>query len=77
MGGNLHTPVRDLWRAVAFSCKKRGFCPSCCGRRMADTAGCSLNAPSGPELIRIRADRQPEWTPSSVEGRANDPPGAA
>ena len=25
-------------RAVAFSCKKRGFCPSCCGRRMADTA---------------------------------------
>ena len=25
-------------RAVAFSCKKRGFCPSCSGRRMADTA---------------------------------------
>ena len=25
-------------RAVAFSRKKRGFCPSCCGRRMADTA---------------------------------------
>jgi hypothetical protein len=23
---------------VAFSCKGRGFCPSCCGRRMADTA---------------------------------------
>ena len=23
---------------VAFSCKRRGFCPSCCGRRMADTA---------------------------------------
>jgi hypothetical protein len=23
---------------VAFSCKKRGFCPSCLGRRMADTA---------------------------------------
>ena len=23
---------------VAFSCKKRGFCPSCCGRRMAQTA---------------------------------------
>jgi hypothetical protein len=23
---------------VAFSCKKRGFCPSCCGRRMAETA---------------------------------------
>ena len=25
-------------RAVAFSCKKRGFCTSCTGRRMADTA---------------------------------------
>jgi hypothetical protein len=24
--------------AVAFSCKKRGFCPSCAGRRMAETA---------------------------------------
>ena len=24
---------------VAFSCKGRGFCPSCCGRRMADLAG--------------------------------------
>ncbi|MCB0386207.1 MAG: transposase, partial [Bdellovibrionales bacterium] len=23
---------------VAFSCKKRGFCPSCCSRRMNDTA---------------------------------------
>ena len=25
-------------RAVAFSCKCRGFCPSCMGRRMVDTA---------------------------------------
>ena len=25
-------------RVVAFSCQKRGFCPSCLGRRMADTA---------------------------------------
>ena len=25
-------------RIVAFSCTKRGFCPSCTGRRMADTA---------------------------------------
>ena len=24
-------------RVVAFSCKRRGFCPSCLGRRMADT----------------------------------------
>jgi hypothetical protein len=25
-------------RLVAFACKGRGFCPSCGGRRMADTA---------------------------------------
>ncbi|HEY5284670.1 MAG TPA: transposase [Polyangia bacterium] len=25
-------------RVVGFSCKRRGFCPSCLGRRMADTA---------------------------------------
>src|SRR4029450_8146174 len=25
-------------RLVPFSCKRRGFCPSCGGRRMADTA---------------------------------------
>ena len=23
---------------VAFSCKRRGFCPSCCGRRMSDAS---------------------------------------
>ena len=27
-----------LDRLVPYSCKCRGFCPSCCGRRMADTA---------------------------------------
>jgi hypothetical protein len=25
-------------RAVAFSCQRRGFCPSCIGRRMCDFA---------------------------------------
>ena len=25
-------------KLVAFSCKRRGFCPSCGGRKMADTA---------------------------------------
>ena len=31
---------RDCTREilVAFSCKGRGFCPSCCGRRMAELA---------------------------------------
>jgi hypothetical protein len=30
--------------AVAFSCKGRGFCPSCTGRRMADTAAWLVDA---------------------------------
>ncbi len=33
-------------RLVAFSCKRRGFCPSCLGRRMADTA-VSITPPDG------------------------------
>jgi Transposase zinc-binding domain len=38
--GCLHLVCRDCGYSeiVAFSCKKRGFCPSCLGRRMADTA---------------------------------------
>ena len=31
-------------RLVAFSCKGRGFCPSCCGRRMSDTAAALVDA---------------------------------
>lgn len=34
----VHCDECGLDRAVAFSCKGRGFCPSCGGRRMADTA---------------------------------------
>ena len=30
------TPAQEL--LVPFSCKRRGFCPSCAGRRMAQTA---------------------------------------
>ena len=35
-----HALLRVLWRLwlVAFSCKGRGFCPSCMGRRMNVTA---------------------------------------
>ncbi len=38
--GCLHLVCRECGYAelVAFSCKQRGFCPSCLGRRMADTA---------------------------------------
>jgi len=34
----LHCDECHLDRLVPFSCKRRGFCPSCGGRRMADTA---------------------------------------
>jgi len=27
-------------RLVAFSCKRRGFCPGCGAKRMAESAGC-------------------------------------
>ncbi len=38
--GCLHLVCRDCGKSqlVAFSCKGRGFCPSCLGRRMSDTA---------------------------------------
>jgi hypothetical protein len=34
----LHCDAYKLDRLVSFSCKRRGFCPSCGGRRMAETA---------------------------------------
>ncbi|MCI0657583.1 MAG: transposase zinc-binding domain-containing protein [Acidobacteria bacterium] len=34
----VHCPACGHDEAVAFSCKGRGFCPSCMGRRMADTS---------------------------------------
>jgi len=34
----VHCDVCRLDRVVPYSCKCRAFCPSCCGRRMADTA---------------------------------------
>ena len=34
----LHCDACGCDRLVPFSCKRRGFCPSCGGRRMADTA---------------------------------------
>ncbi len=34
----VHSDACGLDRVVPFSCKKRGFCNSCCGRRMSDTA---------------------------------------
>jgi hypothetical protein len=34
----VHCDVCRMDRVVAYSCKHRGFCPSCGGRRMAETA---------------------------------------
>ena len=54
-------------RAVAFSCRKRGFCPSCCGRRMADTAARLLDDTAADPL----ADEEPvlaALTAASVRG---------
>ena len=39
---------------LAWSCKRRGFCPSCCGRRMSDLAAHLVDAvlPPGPVVYR-------------------------
>jgi len=42
-------PACGFEHLVAFSCKKRGFCPSCPGRRMTDTA-CHLRERVLPEV---------------------------
>lgn len=34
----LHCDSCGRDRVLPFSCKNRGYCPACCGRRMADTA---------------------------------------
>jgi hypothetical protein len=39
----LHCDACHLDRLVPFSCKRRSFCPSCGGRRMADTAAHLVN----------------------------------
>jgi len=39
-------------RLVAFSCKKRGFCPSCGARRMAESARHLVEAVFGPRPVR-------------------------
>nr|WP_251314824.1 transposase zinc-binding domain-containing protein [Escherichia coli] len=39
-------------RLVAFSCKKRGFCPSCGARRMAESARHPVEEVFGPRPVR-------------------------
>ena len=58
---------------VAFSCKRRGLCPSCTARRMADTAAHLVDhvlprAPyrqwvfTVPKALRLWLARDPAWT---------------
>src|SRR5467141_1621049 len=47
---------------LAFSCKCRGFCPSCAGRRMAQTAAHAHRAPLCERAGRC-APRQPPRSP--------------
>ena len=49
-------------RLVAFSCKKRGFCPSCGARRMAESARHLVEAVFGPRLRRTRAPTSAQLT---------------
>ncbi len=60
-------------RAVAFSCKRRGFCPGCLGRRMAETAAHLVDSVfpvvparqwvlSVPHRLRYRMARDPALT---------------
>lgn len=57
---------------VAFSCRRRGLCPSCTSRRMADTAASLVDRvlPRGryrqwvltvPKSLRLRLARDPSW----------------
>jgi len=47
-------------RLLAFSCKKRGFCPSCGARRMAESARHLVEEVFGPRPVRhARASCQP------------------
>ena len=39
-------------RLLAFSCKKRGFCPSCGARRMAESARYLAEEVFGPRSVR-------------------------
>jgi hypothetical protein len=66
--------ARNHHRAIttAFSCKRRGLCPSCTARRMADTAAHLVDqvlpqAPyrqwvfTVPRALRLRLARDPAW----------------
>jgi Transposase zinc-binding domain len=53
---------------IAFSCKGRGFCPSCCGRRMAELAAHLADRVFGDLPVR-------QWVSPSRTGSAMRSPG--
>jgi hypothetical protein len=45
-------------KLVAFSCKRRGFCPSCGARRMAETAAHLVDrVTESPNRVAVRSER--------------------
>jgi uncharacterized Zn finger protein (UPF0148 family) len=61
----LHCDACGHDRLLAFSCKGRGFCPSCGGRRMADTAAHHVDREL-PE-VPVRRYREPAKLASACE----------
>ena len=61
-------------KLVAFSCKRRGFCPSCGARRMAETAALLVDdvLPQGPERAR-RYSRCKRYRPSRTRRGRRSP----
>ena len=53
-------------RTVAFSCKRRGFCPSCCGRRMNTTAAHRVDRVFPEVPVRQWVLSLPMWLRFSV-----------
>ena len=62
-------------KLVAFSCKKRGFCPSCGARRMAETAALLTDEVLPERPLRHWAGEQARW--SRRDGRRGRHAGAA
>ena len=59
-------------RLLRFSCKKRGFCPSCGARRMAESARHLVETVFGPH--RAHRPQRPRDTPPTAQPTANRHP---
>lgn len=73
----LHCGDRGHDKLVAFSCKRRGFCPSCGARRMAQTAAHLVDQPLALTPGRSPGKRSPGLLASGLTpARAGSPVGA-